>query len=422
MDKQHYYEMENNLLQLKSRGVLHKKSVYLFGHCNATEELVVLLEKQGIKAKAILDNNSSKHGTSYLKVPIVPPKEIINDPEDNIVLIAARAFESMESQLRALGYKGDIEKLVEYNSFSEYSLSEETIEKRYQRVQRGISKLNLLNGKYPGKYRILCPFPALGDVFYAMSYLPQFLNQRNISDYVVCVVGASSAKVVEMFNHKNIVSFSQVDMDEIIQAELFSDKDDFFIPHNDKPYVVQLYKALYVKMIPFEIIYKCGVYGLPNKTEPVKPSILKEYLYLNKIKKNQTLIISPYAKSVSNIPMSFWDKIINDYTLKGFDIYTNTVGDEEALQGTKRIEIPLDEMQSAVEYAGNFIGLRSGLCDVIKYADCKKTVVYPDRCFSDTKWKMAEIFHLDGWKNLVIGEEKIHERTDIINITQNMDF
>lgn len=406
MDKQHYYEMESNLLLLKNSDVFHNKSVYLFGHCNATEELINLLDKHGMKAKAIMDNNSSKHGTSYLNVPIVPPEEIINDPEDTIVLIASRAYESMASQLRDLGYKGYIEKLVEYNSFSEYSLSEETIERRYKRVQRGIAKLNRLKEKCPGKYRILCPFPALGDVFYAMSYLPQFLKKRDISDYVVCVVGGGSAKVVEMFSHKNIASFSQVDMDEIIQAELYTENDDFFIPHNDKPYVVQLYKALYVKMIPFEIIYKCGVYGLPVKTEPVKPSKLKEYLYLNKIKKNQTLIISPYAKSVSNIPMSFWKKIITDYTSKGFDIYTNTVGEEESLQGTKRIEIPLDEMQSAVEYAGHFIGLRSGLCDVIKYADCKKTVVYPDRCFSDTKWKMSEIFYLDGWKNLVITEEK----------------
>lgn len=406
MDKQHYSEMEKNFLLLKNSNALCDKNIYLFGHCNATEELIELLEKQSLIPKAIMDNNCSKHGTFYKNVPIVHPKELLKNPEDTIVLIVARAYESMASQLRNMGYKGEIKKLVEYNSFSEYSLSEETIERRYKRVQRGINKLNRLKEKYPGKYRILCPFPALGDVFYAMSYLPQFLKKRDVSNYIVCVVGEGSAKVVEMFGHENIASFSQVDMDEIIQAELFSENDDFFIPHNDKPYVVQLYKALYVKMIPFEIIYKCGVYGLPVKTEPVKPTILKEYSHLDKIKKNQTLIISPYAKSVSNIPMSFWEKIIADYMSRGFDIYTNTVGEEEALQGTKRIEIPLDEMQSVVEYAGHFIGLRSGLCDVIKYADCKKTVVYPDRCFSETKWKMSEIFHLDGWENLVITEEK----------------
>jgi len=405
MDKQHYCEMEKNFFLLKNSNAFFDKNIYLFGHCNATEELIELLEKQSLTPKAIMDNNSSKHGTFYKNTPIVSPDEILNELGKTIVLIVARAYESMALQLKNIGYKGEIIKLVEYNSFSEYSLSEETIERRYKRVQRGIAKLNDLKKKYPGKFRILCPFPALGDVFYAMSYLPQFLKKRAISDYVVCVVGGGSAKVVEIFSHKNIAVFSQPDMDEIIQAELFTKDDDFFIPHNDKPYVVQLYKALYVKMIPFETIYKCGVYGLPVNTEPVKPTMLKIYSHLDKIKKNKTLIISPYAKSVSNIPMSYWEKIITDYSSKGFDIYTNTVGEEEALQGTKRIEIPLDEIQSAVEYAGHFIGIRSGLCDVIKYADCNKTAVYPDRCFSDTKWKMSEIFHLDGWENVVLTEE-----------------
>ena len=44
------------------------------------------------------------------------------------------------------------------------------------------------------------------------------------------------------------------------------------------------------------------------------------------------------------------------------------------------------EIQSLVELAGVFIGIRSGLCDVIREADCRKIALYPDYCYCDTKW------------------------------------
>ena len=114
------------------------------------------------------------------------------------------------------------------------------------------------------------------------------------------------------------------------------------------------------------------------------------------------MIFSPYAKSVSNIPEIFWKDRISEYQDRGYTLFTNVSGDEEPLPGTVALSAPLDEMQSVVEQAGTFIGIRSGLCDVIRYAKADLTAVYPDVYYSDTKWKMEEMYHLDGWNNLVL--------------------
>ena len=77
MEKQYYQEMKENFKKLKQSGVFQYKKVYLFGHCNATEELAKLLAENGYPAVGILDNNGSKQGRFYQSIPIVSPDTIL---------------------------------------------------------------------------------------------------------------------------------------------------------------------------------------------------------------------------------------------------------------------------------------------------------------------------------------------------------
>ena len=141
MDKTHYEEMCENLDSLFQRGELAGKNVYLFGHCNATETLADRLLEKGISVYTILDNNERKHGKFYRDIPIKAPQEILSEAEgDSIVCIAARAYESMAGQLRGMGYAGQIHKMVEYDSFAEYSLSEDTLRRKRARLERGLAR------------------------------------------------------------------------------------------------------------------------------------------------------------------------------------------------------------------------------------------------------------------------------------------
>lgn len=406
MDKQHYDEMLISLEELEIEGSIYNKNIYLFGHCSATEELASLLIERGHHPIAILDNNTAKHGNQYREIPIVAPEVIMDESAENtMVCIVSRAYAAMSGQLKKMGYKGQILKLVDYNSFADYSLSDETITRMKAREERGAALLNTIKKKYNNSFLFLCPFLALGDIYFCMSYLPYFLKKRNIERYVMCVIGNACGQVVRLFVDCPVEILSQKDMDETIQGALYTQDENIFIPHQDRPYVVNLYKALYVKLIPLEQIYCCGVFGLPIGTDPVKPVRFDVYPLLDEVEQGKSIILSPYAKSVTALDNKVWDQIVDWYKEKGYTCYTNVVGNEEPLDGTMPISPKISEMQSVVEWAGVFIGIRSGLCDVIRTANADMTALYPDYNYCDTKWKAIDMYSIPRWKNIVVKDD-----------------
>ena len=411
MDKPHYEEMLTNMNILVQSGQLQGKEIYLFGHSNATEALADLLLDKGYKVGGILDNNRSKQGDSYNGIMILPPDEILGgEQSEKIVCIAARAYEAMVRQLRQLGYSGKIEKMVDYNSYAEYSLSENTIIKKKERLDRGILQLNRIREKYPEHFLVLCPFSALGDVFIAMSYLPAFLAVRRIENCVVCVSGGACRQVAELFGVYPVEAYAQKDLDELIQACIYMEDGNSYIAHQDRPYVVNLHRALYIKCIPLETIYKCGVFGLPRETVPYRPTRWKDYPDLENIIPGKAVIFAPYAKSVTTFDEAFWQPIVADFQEQGYQCFTNVAEGEKPLDGTLEISPRIAEMQSVVERAGIFIGIRSGLCDVIRYAKCRKIALYPDYNYSDTRWKAIDMYALDGWENIVVNGDFVWNR------------
>ena len=98
------------------------------------------------------------------------------------------------------------------------------------------------------------------------------------------------------------------------------------------------------------------------------------------------------------------DEIVEYYREEGYQCFTNVVGDEKVLPNTIPISPAINEIQSVVERAGTFIGIRSGICDVLREASCRKVALYPDYNYCDTKWKAIDIYWLEGWENLVVGE------------------
>lgn len=417
MDKEHFEEMLSALNELELNSEMTGKSIFLFGHCNATEELADLLISMDYHPRAILDNNKDKHGSRYKNIPIVTPRTIMDEKsEDKIVLIVARAYAAMASQLRSMGFQGQIKKLVDYNSFADYSLSGETIARMKKREERGEVILKKLTEKYTDSFRIFCPFNALGDIYIMMSYLPYYLAKKNKKKCVICVVGNACSQVAGLFGRCSkdhnlcndieytIEVFTQRDIDETIQAVIYTEDKNSFIAHQDRPYVVNLHKALYVKKISLQTMYCCGVFGLCRDTIPYEPACYEEYPKLDEIPKGRAVILSPYAKSVTNLSDELWDEIIESYINLGYICYTNVVGDERPLRRTIPISPKISQIRSVVEWAGTFVGIRSGLCDVIKTANARKIALYPDYNYCDTKWKAIDIYYLDDWDNIEVKE------------------
>lgn len=403
MDQLHYREMQENLKELMEEAVLETKKIYLFGHCNATEELADLILRQGYAVSAILDNSCQKHGKEYCGIRIIPPQEILKEQENSIVCIASRAYEAMADQLKRIGYSGLVRKVVDYNSFADYSLTEDTRNRMRLRVRRGRACLEKLHVTYPGRLIILCPFMALGDIYLMMSYLPLYLERKQ-TDCAICVAHSSCADVIRLFGAYAVELLSQKQIDETIQAALYMRDMQTFIPHQDRPYIINLHQALYVKKIPLRQIYCSGIFGLPMNTRAEKPAYFRDYPSLGQIPDGKAVILSPYAKSVTALPTAVWEQIIKDYASRGYRCYTNITGEETPLKGTEAISPSILEIRSVVERAGTFIGIRSGLCDVLELAEAEKIVLYPDYNYCDTNWKAIDMYLMEGWKNIVVKE------------------
>lgn len=405
MDKKYEEELKTNLKKSLECGELEDRKVYLFGHCEATLTLIDMLLLHGIKPAAIMDNNKIKYGILYRDIPVKKPEVILEEKTDRvIVLIVTRFYESMNAQLRTLGFKGEVKKLVDYNTYAEYSLSENTMLRKQERLRCGENILAALRKKYPEHFFIFCPFQALGDIYFCMSYLPEFMKKRKFSKCTVCVVGKGCGAIVSLFGGYPVEVFAQGELDAAVQACLYENSEDTFVAHQDRPYVVDLSRALYLKKIPLETMYCCGVFGLPLETQPAQPEYWEEYLEKDAIEKDRSVVFSPYAKSVTPLPKKLWDSLVMDYRERGYQVFTNVCKDEKPLANTLPISPRIAELKSVVEQAGTFIGIRSGLCDVIRTADCKKIALYPDYQYCDTQWKAVDIYAIEGFENLVVKE------------------
>ena len=92
----------------------------------------------------------------------------------------------------------------------------------------------------------------------------------------------------------------------------------------------------------------------------------------------------------------------NSYKSVGKECYTNVVGNEEPLEGTMAISPKINEIKSVVERAGIFVGIRSGMCDVLRNAKAEKIALFPDYNYCDTQWKAIDMYLMDGWENIVV--------------------
>ena len=410
MEKILYDEMVENLNRIDAEMKLASKKIFFFGHCKATLELIDLLESKGLKAIAILDNSEAKQGQEYKGIAVVCPKlirEIVGEKsiEDSVVLITSRFYSTMQQQLRELGYKGAVRKVIDYNTYTEYSLSEETVTRMKKREQHGNILLQELSEKYERYFKVLCPFNALGDIYFMISYWEAFAKSRNIGKVLFCVLNRALRDVIYMFGDYTVEVYGQKDLDSMIQSAIYSQDKDCFVPHQDRPYVVNLAKALYIKKIPLEQIYCCGVYGLPIGTKPSKPNVNKQvYKDIDSIPKGKSVIFSPYAKSVPSIDNKVWREAVAYYSGLGYKCYTNVIGNEKPIDGTVAISPSILEMCSVVERAGIFVGIRSGLCDIIRGANAKKIALYPDYNYCDTRWKAIDMYYIDQFEHNLLAK------------------
>lgn len=354
---------------------LHNKKIYFFGANKITELGIRHLYEKNIMTEGILDNNKEKKGSVIFGVKVGLPNEEIGEyDEDVVVFIASKYVVPMTKQLENMGYVKN--KNIFDTIYHDTDMSEEKFIKCSDKIKNGYE---IYKRVYDCKKLIICPYKGIGDAYFIGAYLDQYVADKKIDSYKILVVGKVCAKVMGMFQIRNIDVMSQEDMDALISYISFvveSICDAVILNHNYTHIGILSSMEVSGKMRWGDIFLK-GIMELSAIKEPKMP-LSKSFDLVNLDKKS--FVISPYANTVTNIDMGMWEKLVkrlNDY---GYKVYTNSIGPSEpAIAGSGELFISLEEAVSALEKCAGFIGVRSGFCDVISQADTNIIVLYPDK-------------------------------------------
>ncbi|WGL51907.1 hypothetical protein P5P86_18380 [Nocardioides sp. BP30] len=380
--------------------LLDAATVLLFGHSNATAAIQHRLGEAGIEVSAYLDNNPMKQGSSFDGVPVFGPELITTlTGGRTVVLISSPHFGVMRDQLRALGFEGEIVRILGREAqVSLPSTEEEHVVKA--RASYGASLLRDIRTRFAKHHLVLCPFDGLGDVYWLMSYLPAFCAENRIGQAAAVVAGRGSEQVVRTAGVDVAAVLTPQEMDDLIRAVLLDGDDRYTIGFTpDRSGSPLIFQGESLTLFDY---YRSVVYGLEASVRPAVPAYLEEFDNTAGLRQGRSVIVAPYAKSVIAPPRSFWDGIVATHQAQGREVYTNVAGAEEPLPGTRPLRVPLAQMVAAVEHAGTFVGLRSGLCDLVHTAAARKIAVYPDAYFSTTSHKVADFFALPGWEEIIV--------------------
>lgn len=418
MLKSEELEMKDALGELYNAGKFINRFVVIFGSNEPAERMADWLFEREIIPAAMIDNNEKKHGLSYKGIFIASPENILGQMHDNtLVLIASKYYNEMVQQLEMMGYNKEkhIYKVVDMTKGSNYSISEETFLDKKKNLYIGWEIYTRIREKYRENTKIfVCPFPALGDVYLVGKYLEIYCKKEQISSYVVIVTGESFLQVLNLFDIKCVEKLPQKECDLLIQNLIFCGLKECNaeILHQRFPYTVNIGNLGNYKGLCFNDHFKYTIFGMSETENGKLPKKLAnteyidEYFKTNGLVKGKTVIIAPYANTSSSLNSDFWKRVVLEYKNKGYIVCTNSSGEAElAIEGTKAIFFPLFAAVQIIEAAGVFIGLRSGLCDIISSAKAKKIILYPDRIYQGGRY--IDFYSLRKMELCKDAEEKV---------------
>lgn len=399
---------ERILKRKYKQGKLNGKKVYLFGVSDNTRQIIQILRELGIEPINVIDNDKSKQGSYCSRLKVIPMQDI-EDPadDDNLYILYSAYWREMMPQLFELGIK----------KINVWRLNRKP----------GLLLLLLLFGTFQGKrYRdklikeygdipiFLCPYTGTGDIYLIGTFWEEYVKRNSIDDYIFVVITGACKKVASLFDIKNVVLVNKkakaanlIDyyMYDRVKGNLKILNDCWAQVHTNQVEWFRGYKGLY-----FTDLFRKYVFELPQDIKPKHPILKDESEKIEKIfrecelESGNTVILSPYSNTLSDLPETFWEQMAINLREKGYVVATNCGSKTEpAIDGTKGVFFPLDIAPQFIEEAGAFVGVRSGFCDVISSAKAKKIILYD----KGNRFYMGSAFEYFNLKDMELCDDAI---------------
>lgn len=387
--------LENDLLTIEEYITAYRqnigfegKVVAVFG-CNAyTKSIRDILAKNEIKLSVILDNDVRKQNKISLGILMRSPEEVVREEKDLVVIIYSGYCNEMVKQLEELGvYKENI-LAIPFRPFKrgKYDESLEGMKEKYIEVCHGYEIYTGIMSELSVEYLFVCPYKGTGDVYHAVSFLDRYAKERGIINYGVLVMSNAGAKVVQLFGFDKVyVLKSEEDMVYLLGAWVFWGEEKMKMkPIRHCGWRWKMSPWVFGKDdVTFLDMFRSDVFGFSENVEPALPrkngniKYIEQLFFNNGLSKGRTVILSPYANSVEpEMTYDIWGMLADKIKEAGFDVCTNCVGEELPIKGTKPLAFSYADAIDVLEYAGFFVGIRSGLCDIVSSAKCKMIIVY----------------------------------------------
>ena len=385
------FNLREKLDDLIGNRKLRDKFVVLFGMNTPGDEVINYLAQRGIYVSAVIDNNEMNRGKKLAGVSVYLPGEILEKVrEDAIILICSRYFYEMKSQLEIMGYSSNqIVKVLEMSGDIQYSLEDETVKRNLDNLKEAYEYYKEIKIKYGNDVCIyVAPVKANGDVYLISSMLKAYIDNYKDEKILLAVIGDVCKRIAGMFGLRNVIVITQDEMEMLVKLSSFMgyDLSKIRIVQPYYMYAQILNKIEGYKDITFADMFYYGYFSKYISHNNYSPEKVTRVVDIEKrteklgIEKGKTIILSPYANSLPQIQWSVWKEIADKLQREGYKIFTNSASDSEVeVPGTEKIFFPIEDTVSILEYAGGFIAMRNGLCEVASSSNCKQVIIYPDK-------------------------------------------
>lgn len=365
------------------------QKVIIFGCTLYAHEIIKALTLNHIDVYCFVDNDKTKVGSICDGKEIKAPDILVEEDRDNtVVVIASPTYgREMVAQVRNYGYQDNRIWHIPVINPIQVSDSLESLEEAFGDIEEGIKVYDELTSDGT-ELIILFPYPGTGDIYMACGYLKEYLIKCGKDKIKLVVTKKNCKKVAELFEYKNVVVITEKQKETLLNAWQFLGNENLRV----KPVLFwgwhcKNYYRPYrnYQTLSFADFFKYDVFNHSEDVRFMPPVYEKDNLYIEKLfdqnhlQKGKTVIIAPYAGSFqSSIDIGTWKELIDILYQKGYSVCTNCFGTEMPLPSTLAIQFPYEQVINVIEYAGYFVGVRSGLCDIASNANAKITVIYEE--------------------------------------------
>lgn len=361
---------------LKNGKITKQDRIVLFGvtqtaRC-AAEQL------KDYQVSAFWDNSEQLEGAIVDGIPVERPQA----QDGNVkILVASRRYQEICRQLYALGYELGKQIFVIFSVRLNGDLSKETLQRLVEKhILEGKKVYEDIRSRYPKETIFVRPWQGTGDIYLLGGYIDEILENNRTDKYVLTVPSMSIKKTIELFG-VNAIICRQEDAFKMLQfGRLMGFEKLGMVSLNDnldQRDLVRIrgYKGLDSHTLFQKLVFRCRErvtdfhFYQENSDE-----IFDRY----ELPKGRTVLLSPYAITIDEIPMERWERMAEKLMQKGVTVCTNVSSDREVpIKDTQGIFIPYKQIVDFIEKAGGFIGLRNGLCDIISSSHARLTAIYP---------------------------------------------